>query len=172
MSDENENNKRSTGETARRIWLAGIGAYGRAFTETREAVKDLTGEASEVFDDLVQKGQMFEAVIGMKSKEAMSKAGVKDIKMPDVGDFKLDSRIKKMRERLKSSVGFDEAPDAVSDDRLDAIEAKLDSVIALLKAQQAQKTPARKMATQRTKPAAKKSPAKKPATKKTAAKKS
>ena len=41
-----DDKKRSNTETARRIWLAGIGAYGRAFTEAQEALKDVTGTVS------------------------------------------------------------------------------------------------------------------------------
>jgi len=62
MSD-NDKKKRSSTETARRIWLAGIGAYGRAFTEAQGALKDVTGKSSEVFDDLVQKGEIIEKVL-------------------------------------------------------------------------------------------------------------
>ena len=54
--------KRSSAESARRIWLAGIGAYGRAFTEAQEAIKDVTGKGSEIFDELVQKGEMLETM--------------------------------------------------------------------------------------------------------------
>jgi len=45
MSDKKKetSKKRSGTDTARRIWLAGIGAYGRAFTEAQEALKDVTG---------------------------------------------------------------------------------------------------------------------------------
>lgn len=159
MSDKK---KRSSTERARRIWLAGLGAYGRAFTETKEALKDVTGEASDVFDELVQKGQMVEMAVGMKSKEAMDKAGVGDMKMPDIKipDLKIDDRIAKMRERLKATTGFDVSPVPASDleDRVAALEAKLDLVLKQLNA------PARKVA-------AKKAPVKKTATKKTTTRK-
>jgi len=49
-------------DTIRKIWLAGIGAYGRAFAEAKGAVDSLTGKGSEVFDELVQKGEVLEAV--------------------------------------------------------------------------------------------------------------
>lgn len=125
MSEKKDKSKRSTTDTARRIWLAGIGAYGRAYTETKEAIKDASGEASEVFDSLVQKGEMLEMAVGMKSKEVIGKAGVPDLH--------LDDRIKKMRERLKKANVFDrDEPTPVSHDveaRLSAIEAKLDAIL-------------------------------------------
>jgi len=72
-----DDKKRSNTETARRIWLAGIGAYGRAFTEAQEALKDVTGKGSEIFEELVQKG------------------------------FDLDERIKAMRSRLSGGGDVD-----------------------------------------------------------------
>lgn len=153
--------KSKTTDTARRIWLAGIGAYGKAYTEAKETLKGVAGDGSEVFDDLVQKGQMIEMAVGAKSKEMLGKAGVADLKMPDLSmpDLHIDDRIKKMRERIKSSAGFDDAPERAAADRLDALEAKLDEILAILK-------PAPKRA-----PALKKAAPKKPAPKKLAAKK-
>ncbi len=155
MSDDKK--KRSSTERARRIWLAGLGAYGRAFTETKEALKDVTGEASDVFDELVQKGQMVEMAVSTKSKEALDKAGVSDLKMPDL---KIDDRIAKMRERLKATTGFDsaEAPGSDLEDRVAALEAKLDLVLKQLN------KPVRK-------PAVKKTPSKRSAAKRTTTRK-
>lgn len=160
MSDEKK--KRSSTDRARRIWLAGLGAYGRAFTETKEAIKDATGDASEVFDDLVQKGQMVEMAVSMKSKEAMDKSGVGDLKMPDL---KIDDRIAKMRERLKEATGFDsdDAPRDDLEDRVAALEAKLDLVLKQLnkpvRKTAVKKAPVKKTTTRKTAP---KSTAKKP----------
>ena len=61
-NDKTAEDKKTT-DTARRIWLAGIGAYGRALTEAKGAVDDFTGKSSEVFEDLVQKGEMLEKVV-------------------------------------------------------------------------------------------------------------
>ena len=48
------------GDTARKIWLAGVGAYGRMFSETQEAVEKFAGSASEAFDHLVARGEAVE----------------------------------------------------------------------------------------------------------------
>lgn len=144
--------KRSSTESARRIWLAGIGAYGRAFTEAQEAFKDVTGKGSEVFDELVKKGEMLEMVGKAKGKEALEKASLPSFDMPD---FDLDDRIKAMRSRLSGG-----GQDADYEDRLAAVEAKLDKILTLLEPKKtARKAPAKKKATtKRTpkKPAAKK----------------
>ena len=125
MSEDSkkDNNKRSGTDTARRIWLAGIGAYGRAFTEAQEALKDVTGDASDVFDNLVQKGEMIEMAVQTKRKSMMSKVGVPDLDVTD--------RIEKMRSRLQRGT---EGTDLSSiHERLDGIEAKLDKILAAQK---------------------------------------
>jgi len=156
-----DDKKRNNAETARRIWLAGIGAYGRAFSEAQEALKDVTGKGSEIFEELVQKGQVMEKVVEVKGKTMMDKASVPN--------FDIDERIKAMRSRL--SGGTDAGADF--EDRLSAVEAKLDKIIALLepakpKAKRpAKKTSAKRASTVRTKKTAtKKTSPKKTATKK------
>lgn len=157
--------KRSSSETARRIWLAGIGAYGRAFTEAQEALKDVTGKGSEVFDELVQKGEMLEIVGKVKGKEMLDKAAVPDF------DFDLDDRIKAMRARL--SRGGDSSGEDDFESRLSAVEAKLDKILDLLEPKKpARKASKKRVTTTRTKKStAKKATAKKAAPKKKPAKK-
>ena len=125
MSDDSKKDekKRSGSDTARRIWLAGIGAYGRAFSEAQGALKDVTGEASDVFDSLVQKGEVIEMAVQTKRKGMMSKVGVPDLDMSD--------RIEKMRSRLQR--GSESADLSSVHERLDAIEAKLDKILAAQK---------------------------------------
>ena len=164
-------------DTVRKIWLAGIGAYGRAVTEAKGAVDTLAGKGSEVFDELVQKGEMLETVGKYKASELVGKgselvgkgkAAVEDI----TPDFEIDDRIAKMRARLS---GAAEKRDDRLTARVDRLEAKLDAILDKLDIGDAapkRKTPARK-----TKPASKvkmtteKTAAKKPTSKKPAAKK-
>jgi len=165
-------------DTIRKIWLAGIGAYGRAVTEAKGAVDSLTGKGSEVFDELVQKGEVLEAVGKYKASELMGKgkAAVEDIKP----DFDMDDRIAKMRARLS---GAAEKRDDRLAARVDQLEAKLDAILEKLdigdgpkKQSPKKKSPPRKvkpaskvkMTTQRTieKPVAKKTRSKKTTAKK------
>jgi len=180
-------------DLARKIWLAGIGAYGRAFSEAKGAVDSLTGKSSEVFDELVNKGEMVEMVGKFKAEELLGKgkAAVEDIKP----DFDIDDRIARMRERLSGvnipGVSLPGAGDSAAERlsaRVDQLEAKLDAVLAHLeigdapaaKKKSAPKKPAvkKRMTTQRTmkqstapKAGAKKTTTKKAAPKKTTAKK-
>lgn len=47
-------------DLARKIWLAGVGAYGRIYAETQGAVEKLAHGANEAFDQLVVKGEEIE----------------------------------------------------------------------------------------------------------------
>ncbi|PHQ58855.1 MAG: hypothetical protein COC03_07710 [Robiginitomaculum sp.] len=150
MSDKKnkspKNNK--SPDTARKIWLAGIGAYGRAFSEVQEGLSKATKGTSKVFDELVEKGEVLETIVTHKSKEAFDK--VSDKLGDKMGDgFDIDDRISAMRSRLKRGNNHDNDMEA----RLDVIEAKLDEVLKLLKPK---KTTPKKKAATRKKPAAKK----------------
>ncbi len=114
-------------DMVRKIWLAGIGAYGRAFSEAKGAVDSLTGKSSAVFDELVQKGQVLEAVGKYKAEELIGKgkSAVDEIKP----DLDIDDRIAKMRARLSGKA--QSSADHLSD-RVDAIEAKLELILAKL----------------------------------------
>lgn len=120
---ENED-KKGAGDTARRIWLAGLGAYGKAFSEASESFKDVTGKTSEVFDDLAQKGEIIEMAVSSKRKALMKKAGVPS--------FDLDERIAKMRSRLSGSEDVSSIDVESLEARMDAMDAKLDKILKLL----------------------------------------
>ncbi len=152
MSDNKNKAPNKNTDTARKIWLAGIGAYGRAFSEMQEGLSKAGKSTSKVFDELVQKGEVLETIVTHKGKEALDK--VSD-KMGDVSDsFDVDERIATMRERLKRGYGGGDNSDSNDvEARLDVIEAKLDAVLKLLKPKPAprkraaaKKSPARKKA--------------------------
>jgi len=145
MSDDDKKKRGST-DTARRIWLAGIGAYGRAFTEAQGALKDVTGKSSEVFDDLVQKGEVIEKVVEYKGRELLDKTKVGDIEVPS---FDIDERIKRMRSRLSmgTSSKTQEDNDPSIAYRLDEIETKIDMLTRRLEALEPKKKTAVKKTT-------------------------
>lgn len=102
----------ASADTARKIWLAGIGAYGRAFTEAQEQVAKLTGESARVFEDLVAKGEAIEQKVEAGRRKMAAKMG------PGGGAF--EERIKKMRERI-GLIGDDGA----LEERVAALEARV-----------------------------------------------
>lgn len=144
-------------DTIRKIWLAGVGAYGRAYSEAKGAVDSLAGKSSDVFDELVQKGEMIETVGKHKANELVGKG--KSVVEDMTPDFEIDDRIAKMRARLSGAV---EKVDDRLEARMDRLEAKLDAILEKLDvgdvAPAKKKAPARKpktaskkkMVTQRT----------------------
>lgn len=122
-------------DTARKIWLAGIGAYGKAFTDAQESLAKVTGDTSKAFEELVAKGEEIEDTVEARGREL-----AKRVTAPS---FSIDERIKEMRARLK--LGGDD--DGDNDERLDAIEARLDAIdekLDMLLAQAKKKKPAKK----------------------------
>ncbi|MFT6490798.1 MAG: hypothetical protein ACJAXQ_001582, partial [Parvibaculaceae bacterium] len=47
-------------DVARRIWLAGVGAYGQAVDDAQETVNRVTKETGHMFEELVSKGVALE----------------------------------------------------------------------------------------------------------------
>ena len=143
MTDKKHKTTKS-GDTARKIWLAGIGAYGRAFSEAQSGFSKVAQGSTKIFEELVQKGEQLEHTVSEKSKETFEKVS---------DNLDIDERIAKMRARLKRSP----KPAEMNDDRLERIEAKLDEILTLLKPAKAapkkraaKKTAARKTATRKT----------------------
>lgn len=163
MADKKSSNQKrpKPGETARKIWLAGIGAYGRAYTEAQEAIKEITQDGSRMFDDLVQKGETIEASVQSKSKEFVERTRASTDEITDG----IDERIRHMRSRLNR--GPDDMADF--DKRLTAIEKKLDRLVKMMGTAKPKAAPAKRTPPKKT--AARKPAAKKPATRKPAAKK-
>ncbi|MFT5671259.1 MAG: polyhydroxyalkanoate synthesis regulator phasin, partial [Glaciecola sp.] len=47
-------------EMARKIWLAGLGAYGKGYEEVKGRIEALSTDSNKLFDELVVKGQKLE----------------------------------------------------------------------------------------------------------------
>ena len=167
MSDDKSSKK--TTDMARRIWLAGIGAYGRAFEEGRDMVRGLSGDISDktsnAFDTLAEKGEKIEMAAKMKGVQLAGKAS--NLSGEVQNTLAIDDRIQAMRDRLSGAGGDDRI--AVLEARLERMEAKLDRLVAAEAARA--KAPKRASTTRTKKTTAKKAPAKKAPAKKAPAKK-
>ncbi|GGX64280.1 hypothetical protein GCM10011309_12980 [Litorimonas cladophorae] len=161
MSDKKKPDEK---DAIRKVWLAGIGAYGRAFAEAKGAVGTLTGKSSEVFDELVSKGEMLEAVGKYKAEELVGKgkAAMGDIKP----DLDIDDRIARMRARLSSVT---ESSTDRLEARVDQLEAKLDAILEKMESGVSAKTSSSRKAAPKRKPAAKTASKKRATTQKTTA---
>lgn len=125
MSNENVENTAETkdeksnidraGDLAKNVWLAGLGAYGKAFDEAKDVYEKASKETPKLFDDLVKKGEELEAetldVIN-ETKEKVSKGRFSD---------SLEDRLHKVRGAF--SFGGDSSED------LTRIEDKLDTLL-------------------------------------------
>jgi len=92
-------------EFARKIWLAGLGAYGKSFDEAQGRFEKISVDASKMFDELVIKGSKIET-------EAKDKFQVKD---------KVETRVAEVRKKL----GLDKVS---ADDRVEELSAKIDAL--------------------------------------------
>lgn len=78
------------GEFAKNIWLAGLGAYGKAY----DAATDVSRDADSFFEGLVERGQAFEE----QARDQIAKPIPKlDISKPKMA---IEERIEKMRNYL------------------------------------------------------------------------
>ena len=91
----------------RKIWLAGLGAYGKSYDEVQERVEDLNLEASKMFEELVCKGEKLEAEAKTKFQEK--------------SDFKIKERVAEVREKL----GMNSKNNS---EKIDDLSAKIDAL--------------------------------------------
>jgi len=110
-------------DTARKIWLAGIGAYGRAFSEAQESIAKLSGESARVFEDLVAKGEAIEKKVEAHGRKVAAQVAP--------AAHTLDERIKRMRERIGLGDEHSSLEDEVRElaGRVARLEAKFDRTI-------------------------------------------
>lgn len=130
-----------TPDTARKIWLAGIGAYGRAFSEAQEQVAKLTDESARVFDELVAKGEAIERKVEAEGRKVAAKVAP--------GAHSLDERIRRMRERIGLGEGHASLAEEVRElrDRVLRLEAKVDQLVGAPKKPPAKRKTAKKKKT-------------------------
>lgn len=101
---------------ARKVWLAGIGAYGKSFDEVQGRYEQINTEAGKVFDDLVNKGEKLEA--DAKGKFEETKGKIKS-------SAKIEERVAEVRTKL----GLDKDD---SEDKIAELSAKVDALTAVI----------------------------------------
>ena len=116
-------------ETAKNIWLAGLGAYGKALDEAQDQFDKVTDkvnkESTRLFDELVAKGKKLESETSEKLTEAKEKSSAN-----------LEDRLTQVKESLTFT-----SKAAQQSDQLDEVSKKLDLIIEALGAK---KAPAKK----------------------------
>jgi poly(hydroxyalkanoate) granule-associated protein len=103
---EKVNNTISTAEdVARKIWLAGLGAYGKSFEEIQSQYEKLNTETGRLFEKLVSKGEKLEA--GTKGK------------------LKAKTAVEKRVDDVRKKLGLDSSD---TDTKIDELTQKVDAL--------------------------------------------
>ena len=98
-------------DTARNIWLAGLGAYGRAFDEAVNRYEKASKDSPKLFKDLVKRGQALE-------QDARKKVHHRDI-------GRATSSIEERIKRVRANLSF--GPLSLRDD-IERLEHKIDAL--------------------------------------------
>jgi polyhydroxyalkanoate synthesis regulator phasin len=105
-------------DMARKVWLAGLGAYGKSFEDAKGRLETLSTESSKMFADLVAKGEAL---------EAEGKGKFDQVKTQFTAKADIDNRFEAVRTKL----GFTGADaDADADADIVALNAKVDALTA------------------------------------------
>ena len=113
MSEKNGTSTDSTEakeSLAKKIWLAGLGAYGQGFDEALEQYNKVNEKTSQLFGDLVKKGS---------DLEDKTRSKLEEVKIQSSNS--LDQRVNAIREKLNLGQNEEET-------RLERLEAKLDTL--------------------------------------------
>lgn len=117
-----------SGETvARKVWLAGLGAYGKSVEDAHDQIDKASHEASKLFQELVNKGQSIEEESREALKERISEAKgrisearERVSEVAGSGTRSVEEMISRVRERM----GFDDPVHA----RLDALARQVNAL--------------------------------------------
>ncbi|MFT6270098.1 MAG: polyhydroxyalkanoate synthesis regulator phasin [Alphaproteobacteria bacterium] len=101
-------------EMARKIWLAGLGAYGKGYEEIKGRMESLSTDSNKLFDELVVKGQKL---------ETEGKGKVEEVKNEVVAKTAIESRIETVRTKL----GFNNTD---NDQKIEDLSSKIDALTA------------------------------------------
>ncbi|WP_371194401.1 phasin family protein [Glaciecola sp. SC05] len=101
-------------EMARKVWLAGLGAYGKGYEELTGRIEALSTDSNKFFDELVAKGEKL---------EAEGKVKVGEVKNDVVAKTDFESRIQSVRGKL----GLNNQD---NDQKIEELSAKIDALTA------------------------------------------
>jgi hypothetical protein len=109
-------------DVAKSIWLAGLGAYGRAFDEAVSQYGKVSKETSKMFDDLVEVGRKLDSESHTKLTNAKTKTTAT-----------IEERINKVRGSVNLGAlhmgGTDAAKIEELNSKIDTLSEKLDALL-------------------------------------------
>jgi len=137
MSDDKSNVSDKASEIAKNIWLAGLGAYGKAFDGAHDRLDKATKEPPRLFKDLVEKGSQLEEEV----KDSLAKVRKSSASS-------VEERIKRVRENFNVNLVSRSDELAEVNAKLDALTLKVDALTKAMGGKpSARKAPAKKKAT-------------------------
>ena len=101
-------------EMARKVWLAGIGAYGKGYEEVIGRFEALSTDSNKLFEELVLKGEKLETEGKGRVKEVQTKVAAKT---------EIETRIETVRTKLGLNT-------TDADQKIEALSAKIDALTA------------------------------------------
>ncbi len=149
MAKPRKQKQQESGETtARKIWLAGLGAYGKSLEGAHDQLDKASQDASRFFHDLVDKGQEIEgqgrdAIKGRISEARERISGVRE-RIGEAADSNTRS-VEDMIGRVRQRLGFGDDP---VPERIDALTRQVNSLARAVSSLTGRKHPAKKAADQ------------------------
>lgn len=131
MSDDKSSVSDKASEIAKNIWLAGLGAYGKAFDDAQDRIDRAAKEPPRLFRELVEKGSKIEDEV-RDSLSHIRKSSAESV----------EERINRVRESFSFNLpGGQEL--AEINRKLDELSAKVDALTAAMARLPARSAPAR-----------------------------
>lgn len=92
-------------ESAHKIWLAGVGAYGKAYDVAAENFNKVSDQSADMFDELVKRGEVIENDVRARIEESQAYSRVSE-QIEKVGEqiSKARGRVNEATEDLTDSV--------------------------------------------------------------------
>lgn len=115
-------------DVAHKIWLAGVGAYGKAYDVAADGVGKVSGQSGVLFDDLVKRGEEIEGDVRarLSSNTAVSKMTEQMSKVAEQAS-KVAEQASKVRGRVAEAT--EDATEAVSkfqEEQRERLEARME----------------------------------------------
>lgn len=116
MSDDKPKVSDKASEIAKNIWLAGLGAYGKAFDDAQDRIDKAAKEPPRLFRELVEKGSIIEDEV-RDSLSSIKQSGTNSV----------EERISKVRESFNFSFARGQELADIHH-KLDELSAKIDTL--------------------------------------------
>lgn len=133
-----------TEELARKIWLAGLGAYGHGLNNIQDGYDKMNDKTRRFFDDLVDQGTKIEADAkgvldktgdklkeqGQKLKDQGKKLKAKGKTIREEGlNLNVSARVQEIRDKVASKLTMPTLPSFSNDEKLAELNTKLEKLI-------------------------------------------